>query len=59
MNWTILGVIGKGFFGGYSEKGHSKDMSARKRWFELIFGFRMRFSITCLNISGGNEQALW
>lgn len=40
------------------EYGQSRDMSALKRWFELMFGFRMRFIITSRKISGGKEH-LW
>lgn len=34
-------------------------MSARNTLLEFMFGFRMRFSMTDLKISDGNEQPCW
>jgi len=42
-----------------SVKGQSREMSARNTLLEFIFGFWMRFSITDLKTSGGNEHPCW
>ena len=36
--------------------GISRETSARNKWLELIFGFRIKFNMTVRKISGGNEQ---